>query len=180
MNFKPFMRLLCHQKPERCYWMCREPLVVCSRCLGIYVGFLITVIFSLFAFGLFTKTVNFIFAIVLFVPMGVDGVSQLLGRRESNNPLRFLTGYTAGYAVALVFYSLVAKTLAFQTTGTIPNMLSIAPLLFIPAFILIFEKFNDSQLLKRTFNFTAIFTALFMVAAVFFLYAVVLRNFIAA
>src|SRR3989344_4602285 len=110
MNFKPLMHLLCHQKPERSYSIAGEALIVCSRCLGIYVGFLASVVFLVVAFGLFTHALNFIFVLLLLVPMGIDGISQLFKIRESNNPLRFFTGYLAGFAVALVFYSTTAKS----------------------------------------------------------------------
>lgn len=30
---------LCHQIPERSFWIGGQPMAVCSRCLGIYAGF---------------------------------------------------------------------------------------------------------------------------------------------
>lgn len=30
---------VCHQVPSRCFYLAGVPLAVCSRCLGIYVGF---------------------------------------------------------------------------------------------------------------------------------------------
>ncbi|SMO90957.1 DUF2085 domain-containing protein [Fodinibius sediminis] len=30
---------LCHQIPERSFWIAGQPMAVCSRCLGIYTGF---------------------------------------------------------------------------------------------------------------------------------------------
>lgn len=179
MNWKPIMRLLCHQKEERSYSMCGETLLVCSRCLGIYVGFLISLVFLIATFWLFTKSLNFAYAILLLVPMGIDGVSQLFGFRESNNPLRFFTGYLAGFSVALVFYTVIARLLYFPTSGALPNPASLAPLVLIPFFIGILEKYNNSKsvFLKKTLNFIAIFTVLFLLAAVVFLYALMLRNY---
>ena len=29
---------VCHQQPERCWWLLGHPLAVCVRCLGFYVG----------------------------------------------------------------------------------------------------------------------------------------------
>lgn len=181
MNWKPIMRLLCHQKEERCYWMCSEPLIVCSRCLGIYFGFLLTFIFLLISFGFFTRRVEFLLAVLFLVPMGIDGVSQLFKFRESNNPLRFFTGYLAGFAVALVFYATVSRLLKIPSEGMLPNLFSLIPLLFIPPLILIYEKFNNSQnlLLKKISNFVAIATAVFLVIAVIAVYGIVIKNFIA-
>ena len=172
------MRLLCHQKPERSYSMAGEPLIVCSRCLGIYAGFLITLPFLIAAFGLFAKSLNFIFALLLLAPMGIDGVSQLFKFRESNNPLRFFTGYLAGFSVAIVFYAIVAKLFLLPVSGALPNAVSFASLGFMLIFILILEKYNNAQnvFLKKLFNFLVIFTALFLLAAVIFLYAISLKN----
>lgn len=30
--------LVCHQRPERCFWIFGAPVAVCARCLGIYLG----------------------------------------------------------------------------------------------------------------------------------------------
>jgi uncharacterized membrane protein len=30
--------LVCHQHPERCFWLFGAPIAVCARCLGIYLG----------------------------------------------------------------------------------------------------------------------------------------------
>src|ERR1700759_4044801 len=30
--------LICHQRPERSFWIFGTPLAVCARCLGIYAG----------------------------------------------------------------------------------------------------------------------------------------------
>jgi hypothetical protein len=32
--------MVCHQRPERCFEWFGGPLVVCARCLGVYVGLL--------------------------------------------------------------------------------------------------------------------------------------------
>ncbi len=33
-------RGLCHQDPQRAFWLAGTPMAVCSRCFGIYAGFL--------------------------------------------------------------------------------------------------------------------------------------------
>jgi uncharacterized membrane protein len=34
------MNFVCHQLPDRSYWINGQPMAICSRCLGIYGGFL--------------------------------------------------------------------------------------------------------------------------------------------
>lgn len=33
------LKTVCHQMPERAFWMAGHPLAVCARCFGIYAGF---------------------------------------------------------------------------------------------------------------------------------------------
>lgn len=35
---------VCHQMPERAYWIAGHPLAVCARCSGIYAGFTLAVL----------------------------------------------------------------------------------------------------------------------------------------
>src|SRR5699024_9330561 len=39
---------LCHQIPERSFWINGQPMAVCSRCFGIYAGFLAGLISAFF------------------------------------------------------------------------------------------------------------------------------------
>lgn len=36
------------------------------------------------------------------IPLIIDGITQYSGIRESNNPLRFISGVTAGIAISLL------------------------------------------------------------------------------
>lgn len=93
----PF-RLLCHGRAERCLLLWNTPMPICSRCVGIYAG-------ALALLGLFAATsrrwnreIATWAALVLTIPLVVDGVTQALGLRESSNALRLLTGLLAGLA----------------------------------------------------------------------------------
>jgi len=39
-------RGLCHQDPQRAFWLAGTPMAVCSRCFGIYAGFLAAWLFA--------------------------------------------------------------------------------------------------------------------------------------
>jgi len=60
--------------------------------------FLIAVLWSYFPSE---PTSRFFLGVVLVLPSAVDGTTQLLGSRESNNPLRFVTGIMMGVGVYL-------------------------------------------------------------------------------
>jgi uncharacterized membrane protein len=79
---------------------------ICARCTGIYLGLLAGVA----AFRLIPvlrERVMRMVAFVAIVPLGLDGVTQLLGFRESVNPLRVTTGVIAGLAFGLWILSAV-------------------------------------------------------------------------
>jgi uncharacterized membrane protein len=106
---------VCHQMPERSLFIFGYQMTVCARCFAIYVTFLAGCI--LFAFvRTKLKPWNIILYILLCVPMGIDGTTQLFGieipRRigpgweliwmaQSTNELRLLTGAIFGLASAL-------------------------------------------------------------------------------
>ena len=86
-NKKFAIALFCHRKEERCIRILGHKSVLCARCTGIFVGILIT--YFLFAIKV---VVPFMFSSILMIPLLIDGVSQFLNFRQSNNTLRFTTG----------------------------------------------------------------------------------------
>ena len=86
---------LCHQKAERSFFINGNEMPFCSRCTAIWLGLAIGLGFMM----LYTIQLNekFLFAIIIgIVPMGIDGVGQLLGFWESTNIIRLITGLLAG------------------------------------------------------------------------------------
>ena len=94
---------ICHQKPERSFFVFGYPLGVCARCTGIYLGMLIlTILYPLAKCMNDNSTPSKYYLIASMIPMALDGGTQLLGMRESFNELRFITGFIFGGA--LIFY----------------------------------------------------------------------------
>lgn len=72
----PVYAALCHRLPERSYELGGEPLPVCSRCLGVWLGlFLAAVLAAMGRLRVCRRTVRR--ALLL---LGLMGVSWLLGR----------------------------------------------------------------------------------------------------
>jgi len=94
---------ICHQLPERSYYIFNHKIGVCARCFGIYTGALLGMLIYPFVRRLDNfKIPNRWYLILALLPMGVDGTTQLLGLRESFNELRFITGFIVGF-VALFY-----------------------------------------------------------------------------
>lgn len=91
-------------------------LGVCSRCTGIYTG-----LFSgMLGAGVFRKTkVPKIWVLIFLVPMAIDGTIQLIAALlnpahplyESNNKLRFITGFLFGLGFSLFAFSKLLQEL---------------------------------------------------------------------
>lgn len=81
-----FVFYFCHRKPERTFQIMGHYFPVCSRCTGLVVGF-----FS--AYLLRTLIIGNLWLSLLMIPMVLDGFSQELGDRTSNNFIRFFTGF---------------------------------------------------------------------------------------
>lgn len=94
---------VCHQNPERSFFVFGYPLGVCARCTGIYLGMLIlTILYPLAKHTGDNSTPSKYYLIASLIPIVLDGGTQLPGLRESFNELRFITGFIFGGA--LIFY----------------------------------------------------------------------------
>lgn len=88
---------LCHRKKERSFHFLGLENVLCSRCLGALSGGIIAIILR-FAGFLFPLSWSF----VLVIPLIADGLYQALGKRESNNAVRFITGILCGFGLVFL------------------------------------------------------------------------------
>jgi len=94
---------VCHQIPERCFFIFGYPLTVCARCLGIYTGFFAGATLYPFIKGFsnlsLPKTKNFI---LLSIPISIDTLGNLFYVWSTSDLLRFITGFIWG--IILPFY----------------------------------------------------------------------------
>ena len=105
-------RILCHGDPSRSPWVFGRPFPLCWRCSAFYLSMLISTVLSPFlmiehAPEALPMAVIFI---MMMAPLVMDGMTQYLGKRQSNDLLRALTGSLAGsgsgMAVAYIVYRL--------------------------------------------------------------------------
>ena len=86
---------LCHQKAERSFFINGNQMPFCSRCTAIWLGLAIGLGFMVFY--KIELNVKFLYLIIIgLVPIGIDGVGQLLKIWESNNLTRLITGLMIG------------------------------------------------------------------------------------
>lgn len=80
---------------ERSFHYRGKQFPLCARCTGILMGYFTLPIFH---FNIIRPSLLIIF--FLMVPMLLDSITQAMGYRESNNALRFITGFLGGAAQA--------------------------------------------------------------------------------
>lgn len=90
---------LCHRIPERTFNIKGNYFPVCSRCTGLCIG---SFSFFIFVYYDIRFSLNLlIFSVLIMIPTFIDGYTQLIGLRESNNVLRFFTGLIGGVGIVL-------------------------------------------------------------------------------
>jgi len=99
-----FFSGVCHQEADRCFMYHGQPLAVCARCFGIYIGF----IPGLLASGFIPRIRNFLLnnpriILVFMLPMILD---VLLPNTHWS---RFFTGMAASFPVAVFVHQAVEQ-----------------------------------------------------------------------
>jgi uncharacterized membrane protein len=87
--------LTCHQMPERSFFIFGHKMCLCQRCMAIYgTVFGLGILYGLVRGRI--RPLNWRWMLVLWVPMALDGFTQLFGWRESTWELRLITGALFG------------------------------------------------------------------------------------
>ena len=95
--------IICHQRPDRSYFIDGHQLAVCSRCTGLYAGFAFTLLlYPLIRSMRTTTTPARSWLLLAVVPLGIDFSLTFFGIWENTHTSRLLTGALLG-SVA-VFY----------------------------------------------------------------------------
>ncbi|HEV7767079.1 MAG TPA: DUF2085 domain-containing protein [Thermoanaerobaculia bacterium] len=108
MRWRSLFLMMCHGRIERSFTLFDVPMPICARCTGIYLGML-SALLAFKLIPLLRERVMRVIALVAILPLGIDGVTQLLGFRESVNVLRVTTGVIAGLAFGLWILSAVER-----------------------------------------------------------------------
>ena len=110
------LNLICHRKPERSFFIKNHQFPVCARCTGFYISVFLYFIYVYFFYIEYTWFLITV-AVFLLVPAFIDGLTQLLGYRESNNILRLVTGLLGGLGLGILIKAF--KYLLFLILGGI-------------------------------------------------------------
>ena len=98
-------KLICHQIPERSYFIFDYQMPVCVRCFGVYLGLPI----GLIIYPVFKKLNNitlpsFRYMWIFVAPIIIDGIAQTFHLYSSPHYLRLFTGIWA--SSGLIFWAM--------------------------------------------------------------------------
>lgn len=111
---------ICHQLPERSYFIDGHKLAVCSRCTGIYAGFAL----ALLVYPLIRSLRNAAmpprtWLLLAALPLAIDFSLNLLGLWQNTHTSRLLSGTLIGsVAVFYVMPGIVELSLRSRKTPT--------------------------------------------------------------
>lgn len=112
---------VCHQLPDRSFFLSGHPLAVCSRCTGLYAGFCASLLLYPLARSL--RSVETPARKWLFwaaAPMAIDVGLQFLGIRDNTHSSRFFTGALLGsVSVFYVVPGLIDLALRVRTPSSV-------------------------------------------------------------
>jgi len=97
------LRVLCHEIPSRSIMIFGHKMGLCSRCFAIYSSFFLSGI-AIFFLRKYFSPYYWKLALLMSIPMVIDGGTQFLGLRESTNFLRIITGslFGTGFAILII------------------------------------------------------------------------------
>ncbi|MDX6270897.1 MAG: hypothetical protein QOD28_2120 [Acidobacteriota bacterium] len=91
------LKTVCHQMPERSFWVAGHPLAVCARCFGIYAGFAAAVLaYPLSRRLQRTETPRRAWLLLALAPTAFDFTLGITGLWANTHLSRFVTGAWLG------------------------------------------------------------------------------------
>ena len=110
MNIRKFLGIafMCHQMPERSFFIKGRQFPLCARCTGVLCGY-----FAGIAIACITNCRHSFIALFALLPMIIDGVMQYKFNIKSNNARRFVTGLLGGIGIIYLFVNIHILTVAW-------------------------------------------------------------------
>ena len=97
---------MCHQRPERSFFVRGRQFPLCARCTGILCGYFVGIVTAVA-----TRCANPPVYLILLLPMIADGGIQYKFGIESTNLRRFATGLLGGVGIVYLFVNIHIFTL---------------------------------------------------------------------
>ena len=112
-----FFSKICHQIPERSFFIFGKQLTVCSRCTGLYFGFLVGALCYPFLFNLHRISApSPKYLLLACIPIGIDIFIRTFHIAENTFASRSITGLILG-ATTILFVAPGILSLRFKNNS---------------------------------------------------------------
>lgn len=105
LQIKDCLTLLCHRRPDRTLYLAGAWLPLCSRCTGLYAGFLLSIAWQWFSGGRRRTLLPPRPALEISAVLGILGILEIFlpgwGIARDGNPARLAAGLLTGTSLAL-------------------------------------------------------------------------------
>jgi uncharacterized membrane protein len=96
---------ICHQRPERCFWIHGRPMPVCARCAGLYAGAGFAAPFALIWAAQLSGRRARVIAAAAALPTLVTWTLEMAGLAHPSNIVRFVAAVPLGLVAAWLVLS---------------------------------------------------------------------------
>lgn len=112
MTFNKFLAIafMCHQRPDRSFFINDKQLPLCARCTGILLGYILGI-----TIAIITSCRHSVYFLLCLIPMIIDGGIQHLFGIISNNWRRLFTGILGGVGIIYCFINIHLLTVMMAT-----------------------------------------------------------------
>jgi uncharacterized membrane protein len=105
----PVGALICHQRPERSFFVSGRQVPVCARCTGLYAGAAFAVPLALIAASSIASNRARAIALVASLPTAITWSLEFAGLAQFTNGIRFAAALPLGAAVAWLVLGLLSE-----------------------------------------------------------------------
>jgi uncharacterized membrane protein len=103
----PLGHFICHQRPERSFFIGSQQLPVCARCTGLYVGAAIAAPFAVTLAAAFASSrARWILGLAA-LPTAITWILEVAGLVPFSNVSRFVAALPLGFAAAWLVLSTI-------------------------------------------------------------------------
>jgi uncharacterized membrane protein len=105
----PLCGFICHQRPERSFFLEGSQLPICARCSGLYAGAAAAAPFALFIASPLNTSRARLIALAAALPTAITWTLELLRVAPFSNMTRFVAALPLGFAAAWLVLSVLAE-----------------------------------------------------------------------
>jgi uncharacterized membrane protein len=106
----PLGHFICHQRPERSFFIGGRQLLVCARCTGLYLGAALAIPLGLLASIAISSRRNRAVLLLAALPTLVTWTLEFAGLVPFSNIVRFVGALPLGFAAAWMVFGVIADS----------------------------------------------------------------------